>query len=60
VEQLPLHIGEITIGGHLNPLNAQTSYGRTHIVSDLEGVERLAIDPASNLGKHIMESGFEV
>ncbi len=56
----PLRIGEKNIGHHLNPLGVRTVLvGKTHIVADREGMERLGVDPESNIGVHHAQAGFE-
>jgi arylsulfatase A-like enzyme len=57
----PLRVGEMTLGDHLKPLNVRNVLcGKTHMAADLEGLQRLGIDPTSNIGRHISECGFEV
>ena len=56
----PLRVGEPTLGEHLRKLGVRTVLvGKTHMKADLEGMKRLGIDPASNLGVEISECGFE-
>lgn len=56
----PLRIGEKNIGHHLNPLGVRTVLvGKTHIVPDKEGMERLGIEPGSVIGVHHAQAGFE-
>lgn len=56
----PLRIGEKNIGHHLNPLGVRTVLvGKTHMVPDKEGMERLGIDAASPIGVHHAQAGFE-
>lgn len=57
----PLRIGERNIGHHLNPLGVRTILvGKTHIVPDREGIERLGLDPDSAEVQQHMQGGFEV
>ena len=57
----PLRIGERNIGDHLKPLGVRPILvGKTHMVADREGMERLGIDPDSIIGVHHREAGFEV
>lgn len=57
---VPLKVGEMTLGDHLKPLGVRTVLiGKTHMVADDEGMERLGIDPASLIGVHVSECGFE-
>ncbi|OED35993.1 phosphonate monoester hydrolase [Chromatiales bacterium (ex Bugula neritina AB1)] len=56
----PLRISEKNIGHHLNPLGVRTLLvGKTHIVPDKEGMERLGIEPGSMIGVHHAQAGFE-
>ena len=57
---VPLKVGELTLGDHLKPLGVRTVLiGKTHMVAGHEGMERLGIDPASLIGVHVSECGFE-
>lgn len=57
----PLRIGERNIGHHLNPLGMRTVLvGKTHIIADREGMERLGVDAGSAIGVHHAQAGFEV
>ena len=57
----PLRIGEKNIGHHLNPLGVRTvMVGKSHVVADMEGMERLGIDPGSPAGLHHAQGGFEI
>ena len=56
----PLRIGEKNIGHHLNPLGMRTVLvGKTHMVADREGMERLGVDAESHIGVHHAQAGFE-
>ncbi len=57
----PLRVGEMTLGDHLEPLGLRTALcGKSHMAADIEGLQRLGIDPASENGRRIAECGFEV
>lgn len=57
----PLRIGERNIGHHLNPLGVRTVLvGKTHMVADQEGMQRLGVDATSAIGVHHSQAGFEV
>lgn len=56
----PLRIGEKNIGHHLNPLGVRTVLvGKTHMKADTEGMERLGVEPESEIGVHHAQAGFE-
>lgn len=56
----PLRVGEKNIGHHLNPLGVRTILvGKTHMVADKEGMQRLGVDPKSDIGVHHAQAGFE-
>lgn len=56
----PLRVGEPTLGDHLKELGVRTVLvGKTHMAADAAGLARLGIDPASALGVHLSECGFE-
>lgn len=57
---VPLRVGERNIGDHLKPLGVRpVLVGKTHMMADREGMERLGIDPESQIGVHHREAGFE-
>jgi len=57
---VPLKVGELTLGDHLKPLGVRTVLvGKTHMVADTEGMDRLGIAPDSVIGVHVSECGFE-
>ena len=57
---VPLRIGEKNIGDHLKPLGMRpVLVGKTHMVADQDGMKRLGIDPASKIGVHHSQAGFE-
>lgn len=56
----PLRVGEMTLGDYLRPLGVRTALvGKTHMEADVEGMQRLGIDPASIIGVRVAECGFE-
>lgn len=58
---VPLRVGEMTLGDHLEPLGVRTALcGKTHMAADRDGMARLGIDPTSERGRRIAECGFEV
>ena len=58
---VPLRVGEMTLGDHLRPLGMQTVLcGKTHMQADREGMERLGLDPESVVGARVAECGFDV
>lgn len=57
---IPLRVGEPTMGDHLRELDVRCALiGKTHMVADQEGMERLGIDPDSIIGVHVAQCGFE-
>jgi arylsulfatase A-like enzyme len=57
---VPLKVGEMTIGDHLRPLGVRTALcGKTHMTADIEGMRRLGIAPDSEIGVLSSECGFE-
>jgi len=57
---VPLRVGERNIGDYLKPLGMQpVLVGKTHMIPDQEGMNRLGIDPESPLGMHHSQIGFE-
>ena len=56
----PLKVGELTMGDYLRPLGMRTALvGKTHMAADIEGMQRLGIDPKSIIGVLVSECGFE-
>ena len=56
----PLRVGEKNIGHPLNALGMRTVLvGKTHMIADKEGMERLGVDPESFIGVHHSQAGFE-
>src|SRR5262249_44776047 len=57
---VPLRVGEITLGDYLRPLGVRTALvGKTHMRADIEGMQRLGIDPNSIIGVRVAECGFD-
>ena len=57
----PLRIGEMNIADHLNPLGMRTVLcGKTHMVGDTKGMQRLGIEPDGFIGARLSQCGFEV
>ena len=57
---VPLKVGEVTLGDHLKKIGVRTVLvGKTHMVADDEGMDRLGIDKSSVIGVHVSECGFE-
>ena len=57
---VPLRVGERNIGDHLKPFGVRpVLVGKTHMMADREGMQRLGIDPESKIGVHHREAGFE-
>ncbi len=58
--QVPLKVGEMTMGDYLRPLGKRTVLvGKTHMVADEEGMARLGIKAESEIGVLVSECGFE-
>jgi arylsulfatase A-like enzyme len=56
----PLKVGEMTLGDYLRPLGVDTVLvGKTHMEPDVEGMQRLGIDPESIIGVRVSECGFD-
>ena len=57
---VPLKISEKTIGDYLRPHGYRVGLvGKTHMRKDVEGMERLGVDPDSSRGVLVSECGFE-
>jgi len=57
---VPLNVGEHTIGDYLRPLRVRTALvGKTHMAADAAGMARLGVEPNSELGVLLSECGFE-
>lgn len=58
---VPLKVGEMTLGDHLRNSGMDCwLVGKTHMVADIEGLDRLGIDPNSKIGARLSECGFDV
>ena len=56
----PLRVDELTLGDHLRELGVRTALvGKTHMRADRTGMRRLGIDPASEIGLNVSQTGFE-
>ncbi|TLP69243.1 phosphonate monoester hydrolase [Parasedimentitalea maritima] len=56
----PLRVGEWTIGDHLRKAGMSCHLiGKTHMVADAEGMERLGLAPDSVIGVRQSECGFD-
>ena len=57
---VPLKVGELTMGDYLRPLGVQTVLvGKTHMMADREGMERLGVPADSIIGVRVSECGFD-
>ena len=57
----PLKVGELTLGDHLRKVGMDAVLiGKTHMRADVEGMERLGVDPNSIIGVRVSECGFDV
>ena len=58
---VPLNVGERTMGDHLRQLGMGCwLVGKTHMKADVQGMERLGIEPDSVIGARVSECGFDV
>ena len=58
--QVPLPIGELTIGDYLRKSGIRTGIvGKTHMKPDAEGMARLGINKDTEIGLIVSEPGFE-
>lgn len=58
--QVPLPIGELTLGDYLRPLGVTTAVvGKTHMAPDREGMARLGLTPDTDIGAIISQPGFD-
>ncbi|MFC4200138.1 sulfatase-like hydrolase/transferase [Candidimonas humi] len=58
--RVPLSIGEVTMGEYLREQGRRLVLaGKTHIMPDHAGLQRLAIDGGSELGRLLHSGGFE-
>lgn len=57
----PLRVGEKTMGDHLRDVGMDAwLVGKTHMNPDVEGMNRLGIDPNSKIGRRVSECGLDV
>jgi arylsulfatase A-like enzyme len=57
---VPLPIDERTMGDYLRSYGIRVAVdGKTHVEPNVEGLERLGINPRSKVGKFLLEGGFE-
>ena len=60
LNQVPLPIGELTIGDYLRKDNIKTAVvGKTHMKPDKDGMERLGLTKETDIGVIISEPGFD-
>ncbi|MGO4908373.1 alkaline phosphatase family protein [Pseudorhodobacter sp. W20_MBD10_FR17] len=58
--QVPLPIGELTIGDYLRPLGMTTAVvGKTHMTADIEGMARLGLNKTTDIGCMVSQPGFD-
>jgi arylsulfatase A-like enzyme len=56
----PLRLDEMTLGDYLRPLKIRTALaGKTHMRADYASMNRLGIDPRSDVGRYLAQTGFE-
>ena len=57
----PLRVGEMGIGDHLRDLGVRTALcGKSHMVADRVGMERVGVDKGSAEAKLMEQAGFEL
>ena len=57
--RVPLAVGEVTLGEYLRNAGHELALaGKTHVMPDSEGLERLSIDGRSELGTFLERGGF--
>lgn len=55
-----LPVGELTVGDYLSQAGLRTAVvGKSHLISDTKGMERLGADRHSDLGYAVAEPGFD-
>jgi arylsulfatase A-like enzyme len=55
----PFHVGEWTLADYMRPSGVEVLLlGKTHMKPDLDGMHRLGIDAASELGRYLSNAGF--
>ena len=60
LNQVPLPIGELTIGDYLRKDNIKTAVvGKTHMKPDKDGMERLGLTKETDIGMIVSEPGFD-
>ena len=58
--RVPLPIGELTLGDYLRPIGVTTAVvGKTHMVPDREGMARLGLNPTTEIGINVSQTGFD-
>ncbi len=58
---VPLKVGEQTMGDHLRKAGMDCHLlGKTHMVPDVEGMERLGLSRDTVIGRRVSECGFDV
>lgn len=58
--EVPLPVGQPNIGDWMRPLGLRCALvGKTHMIPDREGMARLGIDPATDLGARVSQCGLE-
>jgi arylsulfatase A-like enzyme len=58
--QVPLPIGELTLGDYLRPLGVRTAVvGKTHMIPDSDGMARLGLNHETEIGCLISQPGFD-
>lgn len=58
--QVPLPIGEWTLGDYLKPAGMRTAVvGKTHMVPDDEGMARLGLNKSTDIGLLVSHAGFD-
>ena len=56
----PLRVGELTMGDHLRKLGMGCYLiGKTHMIADAEGMDRLGLSPDTVIGARQSECGFD-
>ena len=57
---VPLPVGEVTLGDYLGARGIRTALvGKTHMIPDLDGMERVGLSPGTERGLILSECGFE-
>ncbi|MCF6232673.1 MAG: sulfatase-like hydrolase/transferase [Rhodobacteraceae bacterium] len=58
---IPLKVGELTMGDHLRRAGMDCwLVGKTHMMADAEGMERLGLERDSVIGARVAECGFDI